>query len=106
MFAKATNGFYDHVATLVASNGASLGDFAISGRNVIARCGDGEACYFELPASLTQPRAAGDLPRHDADGLDAQFRQPVQYRAERRQSRAATGRDRLPTHTAVLTASN
>jgi hypothetical protein len=60
VFAKAANGTYDHVATLVSSNGASLGDFGISGRTVIAACGDGEACYFELPTSLAQPARVQD----------------------------------------------
>lgn len=44
-------GLYRHVATLAASGGDSLGAFGISGRRVIAQCGD-QVCYFELPASL------------------------------------------------------
>ena len=47
-------GLYRQVATLTASGGASLGTFGISGRRVMASCGD-EVCYFELPASLAQP---------------------------------------------------
>ena len=47
-------GLYRQVATLAASGGASLGTFGISGRRVMARCGD-EVCYFELPESLALP---------------------------------------------------
>jgi hypothetical protein len=48
-------GLYRHVATLTASGGESLGAFGISGRRVMARCGD-EVCYFELPEdSLALP---------------------------------------------------
>jgi hypothetical protein len=108
VFAKATNGFYDHVATLVASNGASLGDFAISGRNVIARCGDGEACYFELPESLRQPARVqetfpGSTPTGWTLSSGSQF-SIVQSGASRvlRQAETASA----ATHTAVLTASN
>ena len=45
---------YEHVATLVSSDGGSLGNFGISSRRVMADCGN-EACYFELPTSLSQP---------------------------------------------------
>jgi hypothetical protein len=54
VFRKSTAGPYEHVATLVSSDGASLGNFGISSRRVIANCGN-EACYFELPASFKQP---------------------------------------------------
>ena len=54
VFRKSTAGPYEHVATLVSSDGASLGNFGISSRRVIANCGN-EACYFELPASFSQP---------------------------------------------------
>jgi len=54
VFRKSTAGPYEHVATLVSSDGASLGNFGISSRRVIANCGN-EACYFELPASFRQP---------------------------------------------------
>jgi hypothetical protein len=47
-------GLYRHVATLTASSGESLGSFGISGRRVMAGCGN-EVCYFELPASLALP---------------------------------------------------
>jgi hypothetical protein len=45
---------YEHVATLVSSDGGSLGNFGISSRRVMADCGN-EACYFDLPASFIQP---------------------------------------------------
>jgi hypothetical protein len=107
VFAKASNGFYDHVATLVASNGASLGDFAISGRNVIARCGD-EACYFELPASLAQPARVqetfpGSTPTGWTLSSGSQF-SIVQSGASRVLRQAETVS--AATHTAILTASN
>ena len=108
VFAKAANGTYDHVATLVASNGASLGDFGISGRNVIAACGDGEACYFELPASLTQPARVqetfpGSTPTGWTLSAGSQFSiaQSGVSRALRQAETASPA-----THSAVLTASN
>jgi len=55
VFRKIATGPYQHVATLVASDGESLGNFGISGRRVMANCGN-EACYFELPTSLSQPQ--------------------------------------------------
>ena len=108
VFAKAANGTYDHVATLVSSNGASLGDFAISGRNVIAACGDGEACYFELPASLTQPARvqetfSGSTPTGWTLSAGSQF-SIVQSGASRMLRQAETTSP--ATHTALLTASN
>ena len=108
VFAKAANGTYDHVATLVSSNGASLGDFAISGRNVIAACGDGEACYFELPASLTQPARvqetfSGSTPTGWTLSAGSQF-SIVQSGASRMLRQAETASP--ATHTALLTASN
>ncbi|HEY6125828.1 MAG TPA: hypothetical protein VIV63_14350 [Steroidobacteraceae bacterium] len=54
VFRKPVSGPYEHVATLVSSDGSSLNNFGISSRRVIANCGN-EACYFELPASLNQP---------------------------------------------------
>jgi len=48
------SGLYRHVATLAASGGESLGAFGISGRRVMAGCGE-EVCYFELPARLALP---------------------------------------------------
>ena len=108
VFAKAANGTYDHVATLVSSNGASLGEFGISGRNVIAACGDGEACYFELPASLTQPARVqetfpGSTPTGWTLSAGSQF-SIVQSGASRVLRQAETASP--ATHTAVLTASN
>ncbi len=54
VFAPDTNNAYQHVAVLRAGHGDSLGDFAISGRRVLASCG-GQVCEFELPASLRTP---------------------------------------------------
>jgi len=54
VFRKPAGGTYDHVATLVSSSGESLGNFGISSRRVMASCGN-EACYFELPTTLSQP---------------------------------------------------
>jgi hypothetical protein len=47
-------GLYRQVAVLTASGGESLGNFNLSGRRVMARCGE-EVCYFELPGSLALP---------------------------------------------------
>ena len=47
-------GLYRQVATLTASSGESLGSFGVSGRRVMAGCGD-QVCFFELPASLALP---------------------------------------------------
>ena len=55
VFRKTAAAPYEHVATLVAGDGASLGNFGISSRRVIASCG-GEACVFDLPSSFTQPQ--------------------------------------------------
>ena len=108
VFAKAANGTYDHVATLVSSNGASLGDFGISGRTVIAACGEGETCFFQLPASLTQPARvqetfSGSTPTGWTLSAGSQFN-IVQSGASRVLRQVETT---IPaTHTAVLTASN
>ncbi len=56
VFRKPSTSSYEHVATLVASDGGSLGNFAMSSRRVIANCGN-EACYFDLPYNLAQPGA-------------------------------------------------
>ena len=107
VFAKAANGLYDHVATLVSSDGASLGDFAICGRRVMARCGE-QLCYFELPTNLTQPARvqdtfSGATPAAWTLSAGSQF-SIVQGGASRvlRQSETASA----ATHAAVLTASN
>jgi len=55
VFRKSTGEPYAHVATLVSSDGGSLGNFGISSRRVMASCGD-EACYFELPSIFNQPQ--------------------------------------------------
>jgi hypothetical protein len=54
VFRKTEGVPYEHVATLVSSDGASLGNFGISSRRVIANCGS-EACIFDLPSSFSQP---------------------------------------------------
>jgi hypothetical protein len=54
VFRKNASGAYEHAATLVSSDGASLGNFGVSSRRVMASCGI-EACYFELPSTLSQP---------------------------------------------------
>jgi hypothetical protein len=54
VFQKNASARYAHVATLVSSDGGSLGNFGISSRRVMADCGN-EACYFELPGVLGQP---------------------------------------------------
>lgn len=54
VFRKIEGDPYEHVATLVASDGASIGNFAISSRRVIADC-SGEACVFEIPTNFNQP---------------------------------------------------
>ena len=52
VFRKPASGPYEHVATLVSSDGGSLGNFGVSSRRVMASCGI-EACYFELPSSFS-----------------------------------------------------
>jgi hypothetical protein len=54
VFQNSDDAPYEHVATLVSSDGGSLGNFGISSRRVMADCGN-EACYFALPASFDQP---------------------------------------------------
>lgn len=54
VFRKSGTAPYEHVATLVSSDGTSLGNFGISSRRVMASCGN-DACYFELPTSFKQP---------------------------------------------------
>ena len=54
VFRKTATEPYEHVATLVSSDGVSLGNFGVSSRRVMASCGN-EACYFELPSSFAQP---------------------------------------------------
>jgi len=54
VFRKPGDSPYEHVATLVASDGVSIGNFAISSRRVVADCG-GEACVFEIPTNFSQP---------------------------------------------------
>jgi len=54
VFQNSADAPFEHVATLVSSDGGSLANFAISNRSVMADCGN-EACYFALPASFDQP---------------------------------------------------
>ena len=51
VFRNSADAPFEHVATLVSSDGGSLANFAISSRRVMADCGN-EACYFALPASF------------------------------------------------------
>ena len=62
VFARRTDGSYDHVAQLAAKNGVSLGRaLSISGRHVlVGDNGDGLVYYFELPASLIAPARVQD----------------------------------------------
>ena len=62
VFARRTDGNYDHVAQLAAKNGASLGRaISICGRRIlVGDNGNGLVYYFELPASLTTPAPLQD----------------------------------------------
>ena len=105
---NADSGLYRHVATLAASGGDSLGAFGISGRRVMAGCG-GEVCYFELPDSLALPAShPGSLLRRHTHGLDAERRQPLRQRTQRRAARCLRQAETLSpaTHAATLNASN
>jgi hypothetical protein len=55
VFGPDANDVYQHVATLRAAHGESLGRFDVDGRRVLARCGQDEACLFQLPAAFTPP---------------------------------------------------
>jgi len=107
VFRKTAIDPYVHVATLVASSGASLGNFGISSRRVIASCGD-EACVFELPASFNQPEPiqhtfAAATPTGWSTSAGSAF-----AIAQRGVSRVLRQSDTASpaTHTAVLDASN
>lgn len=98
---------YEHVATLVASDGGSLGNFGLSSRRVMASCGN-EACYFELPPSLNQPApiqhtfaAATPAGWSTSPGSAFSIVQRGVSRVLRQTDTASPG-----THTAVLDASN
>jgi len=54
VFQKTASGPYEHVATLVSSDGSNIGNFGISSRRVVANCG-GEVCVFDLPSNFFQP---------------------------------------------------
>jgi hypothetical protein len=107
VFRKSAGAPYDHVATLVSSDGTSLGNFGISSRRVIASCGN-EACYFDLPTSFAQPAIiqhtfAGATPTGWSTSAGSAFsigRRGVSQVL--RQSDIASP----ATHTAVLDASN
>jgi hypothetical protein len=107
VFRKTGDEPYEQVATLVSSDGASIGNFAISSRRVIADCG-GDACVFDLPTNFDQPAPiqhtfAGATPTGWTMSAGGQF-SIVQRGVSRvlRQSNAAS----LSTHSAVLNASD
>jgi len=107
VYLKIADGDYDHAATLVSSDGGSLGGFAICGRAVMATCGD-QACYFQLPTSLAQPAPlqetfSGTTPTGWTTSAGSSFA-IVKSGASRvlRQSETAS----TAIHTATLTASN
>jgi hypothetical protein len=107
VFTKGTDGQYRQAATLAASSNTSVGRFAISGRRVIASCG-GEACVFELPATLTEPTSlqdtfAGSTPAGWTPSAGSQFAiaQSGVSRVLRQSETASTA-----THAALLTAAN
>jgi hypothetical protein len=62
VFRQRADETYEHVATLVGKNGASLGSaIAISGRSVlVGNNGNGLVHYFELPANLVPPALIQD----------------------------------------------
>lgn len=106
-FTKNPAGNYAHVATLVSSRGEPLWDFAISGRTVLADCGD-HACFFELPETFADPAPvhdtfSGSSPTGWALSAGSQFA-IAQSGVSRvlRQSETASP----ATHAAVLTAAN
>ncbi len=96
-----------HAATLASSRGVSLGQFAVSGRRVIAGC-ETQACVFELPASLTQPSPiqdtfSGASPSAWTLSSGSQFSiVPSGVSRVLRQTETAS----TATHAALLTASN
>jgi hypothetical protein len=107
VFARNAANVYDHVATLAASGNDDLYNFQVSGRRVIANC-EGEACVFDLPASLAQPAVVQDTfggasPTGWSTSAGSQFT-VAQSGVSRvlRQSETASP----ATHTAILTASN
>lgn len=107
VFRKNTSGPYEHVATLVSSDGASLGNFGVSSRRVMANCGN-EACYFELPSNFSQPAPvqhtfAGATPAGWSTSAGSAF-SIVQRGISRVLRQADTASP--ATHTAILDASN
>jgi len=107
VFRNSTGAPYEHVATLVSSNGGSLGNFRISSRRVVADCGN-EACVFDLPTSLSQPAPiqdtfAGVTPTGWSTSAGSAF-----SIVRRGVSRVLRQSDTVSpaTHTAVLDASN
>lgn len=105
-YAKDAQGRYQQVATLLSSDGTSLGNFAISDRTVIASCGD-QACVFDLPATLAAPEPLQETFGGSTAGWSfspgSQFTlvQSGVSRVLRQNETAGTA-----THAAVLTASN
>jgi len=107
VFRKNTGEPYAHVATLVSSDGESLGNFGVSSRRVIANCGN-EACYFELPSSFTQPAPiqhtfAAATPTGWATSAGSAF--SIAQRGISRVLRQSDAQSPA-THTAVLSAAN
>ena len=107
VFRKSDTTPYRHVATLVSSDGGSLGNFGISGRRVLANCGN-QACYFELPGSLSQPAPiqhtfAGVTPTGWTTSAGSAF--SIVQRGVSRALRQADLQSPA-THTAVLDAAN
>ena len=107
VFRKSADAPYEHVATLVSSDGGSIGNFGMSSRRVIADCGN-EACYFELPATFSQPAPiqhtfAGATPTGWSTSAGSAF-----SIVRRGVSRVLRQSDTLSpaTHAAVLDASN
>jgi hypothetical protein len=59
VFQPNENGFYVHVATLVASDGSNVGEVRASGTRAVAS-GDNGLLYFELPETFTTPALIQD----------------------------------------------
>jgi hypothetical protein len=108
VFSRDAAGIYSHVATLAASGNDPVRRFAVSGRRVIAACGEVEACVFDIPTSLTQPAViqdtfAGTTPTGWTPSAGSAFSiaQSGTSRVLRQTETASTA-----THTALLAASN
>lgn len=107
VFRKTGSDPYEHVATLVSSDGASIGNFGISSRRVIANCGS-EACVFDLPTSFNQPAPVQhtfEAATPTGWSLSAGSAFSIVRRGVSRVLRQADTA-RAATHSAVLSASN